>query len=79
VTAGVEHLSGVEHTEINQELKKTSLKDQIALQIGTGILCGKKRIPVMSTSVAIVVLKGGMIGCLTWRRYVGIVITKYTL
>jgi hypothetical protein len=58
VTAGVEHLSGVEHTEINQELKKTSLKDQIALQIGTGILCGKKRIPVMSTSVAIVVLKG---------------------
>lgn len=91
-------LSGVEHTEINQELKKTSLKDQIALQIGTGILCGKKRIPVMSTSVAIVVLKGGrkvmsnymhiilsldqlegMIGCLTWRRYVGIVITKYTL
>ena len=91
-------LSGVEHTEINQELKERFPKRPDRTPDWDWDTLRKKAYTVMSTSVAIVVLKGGrkvvsnymhiilsldqlegMIGCLTWRRYVGIVITKYTL
>lgn len=90
-------LSGVEHTEINQELKKHFPKrpdrtpdwdwDTLRKKAYTRdeykcCNCRAQGGKVMSNYMHIILSLDqleGMIGCLTWRRYVGIVITKYTL